>query len=110
MENQNQSSNQIGIVQSNGTSVAIESQVYPIHYEYLCYAFKPGSRIRGYVQTVPNITDGSLAISPRYGQIVVQKINKGFAFFSNNKLQCEVRLLCPLTAPSTVFIPKILLL
>lgn len=109
MDNYNQGASHIGIVQSDGSSVSIEEQIYPIHYEYLCYTFKTGSRIKGDIRLAANIIIGSMAIVPEHGQVIVKEIIKGIAYFESNDLFCEVRLLCPLSGPTLVFVPQILL-
>ncbi len=110
MDKYTQDSSYIGIVQSDGSSVLIEEQIYPIHYEYLCYTFKPESRIKGNLRLEANIIAGNIALAPEHGQVIVKKIIKGIAYFENNDLYCEVRLLCPLSGPTHVFVPQILLI
>jgi hypothetical protein len=109
MDKYNQGSNHIGVIQSDGSSVLIEDKIYPIHYEYLCYTFQADSRIRGTLRLEANIIAGCTALVPEHGQVIVKKIIKGIAYFENNALFCEVRLLCPLSGPTLVFIPQILL-
>lgn len=108
MELQKSATEQFGIVQANGISVLIGEHVYPVQYEYLCYSFTPGNRLKGVIRIEPNIVPGSRAISPRYGLVTVQSIKNGIACFKEKKKCCEVRDLAPLSAPILVFIPQIL--
>ncbi|GAL85421.1 hypothetical protein MYP_2650 [Sporocytophaga myxococcoides] len=76
----------------------------------MCYTFKPDSRIKGHLRLEENIIDGSTALAPEHGQVIVKKIINGIAYFEGNDLFCEVRLLCPLSGPTPVFVPQILLI
>ncbi|MBO9700365.1 MAG: hypothetical protein J7604_09170 [Sporocytophaga sp.] len=108
MKLQKSATEHIGIVQANGISVLIDEHVYPVQYEYLCYTFAPGHRLKGELRIEPNIVPGSRAISPRYGLVTVLYISKGIAYFKERKKCCEVRDLAPISAPILVFIPQIL--
>jgi hypothetical protein len=101
---------QFGIVQANRISVLIDESVYPVQYEYLCYSFTPGNRLKGGLNIEPNIVPGSKAVSPKYGLVTVLSISNGIAYLKENKKQCEVSSLAPISAPIIVFIPQILIL
>ncbi|WP_028978593.1 hypothetical protein [Sporocytophaga myxococcoides] len=108
MKLQKSATEHIGIVQANGISVLIDDLVYPVQYEYLCYTFAPGNRLKGHLRIEPNIVPGSRAISPKYGLITVLSISNGIAYFKEKNMSCEVRDLAPISAPIIVFIPQIL--
>ncbi len=109
MKLQKSATEQFGIVQANRISVLVNDNVYPVQYEYLCYTFTPGNRLKGELRIEPNIVPGSKAISPRYGLVTVFSISNGIAYLKGNKMKCEVRNLAPISAPIIVFIPQILI-
>lgn len=98
-----------GIVQADQISVLVNIEIYPIHFEYLCYNFLAGAKLRGQLRLEKNIKAGSTAIAPELGYVKVLKITNGKAYFENMENTCNVRLLVPMDMPALVFVPTILI-
>ncbi|MCR6641094.1 MAG: hypothetical protein NVV82_19400 [Sporocytophaga sp.] len=107
--NLNQSGEEFGIVQADRNSVLVNLSIIPIYYEYLCYKFIEGTKLKGYLKLEANIYVGSGAIAPEIGHGIVTRIDNGLAYFEPENISCDIRKLIPLTQPTLVFIPNILM-